>query len=65
MLELIIILQMAVGKPQEALITSFLLVFNAIAGFTQENKAKKIIAILRQKLQFNHYGLKVHRLPVD
>ncbi|MBS0655989.1 MAG: hypothetical protein JSR46_09445, partial [Verrucomicrobia bacterium] len=51
MLELIFVLQLYLSKFDEALITFFLLVFNAVIGFSQEEKAKKILALLRAKLQ--------------
>ncbi|MBS0637486.1 MAG: plasma-membrane proton-efflux P-type ATPase [Verrucomicrobia bacterium] len=51
MLELILILQIVLLKYDEACITLFLLVFNAVVGFSQEEKAKKVLALLRNKLQ--------------
>ncbi len=50
MLEITLILEIALAKWPEAIIIAILLVFNAILGFSQEQKAQKALALLREKL---------------
>ena len=50
MLEFTIILEFFLGKYFEAYVILGLLVFNAIIGFIQEEKAGSAIALLKQKL---------------
>jgi H+-transporting ATPase len=50
MLELIVLLEIYLGKDVEAIVIGALLVFNAILSFTQENRAQSALALLRQKL---------------
>lgn len=50
MLEVTIILQLALGKPDEAAVIAVLLVVNAVLGFLQEGRANKALALLRQRL---------------
>jgi H+-transporting ATPase len=50
MLEATIILELILGKHPEAIIISFLLVFNAGLDFVQENRAHNALALLRKRL---------------
>lgn len=50
MLEITIILQLALGKPDEAGVIAVLLVVNAVMGLIQEGRASKALALLRQRL---------------
>ncbi len=50
MLEITLILEIALAKWPEATIIALLLVFNAILGFSQEQKAQKALALLREQL---------------
>ncbi|ADE10403.1 plasma-membrane proton-efflux P-type ATPase [Sideroxydans lithotrophicus] len=50
MLEATIALQFALGKTDEAAIIALLLVFNAVLGFAQENRANNALALLRKRL---------------
>jgi|SRR5579875_630367 len=50
MLEVTIGLQLVLGRPIEALIIAALLVFNAVLGFLQENRASNALALLRRRL---------------
>jgi len=50
MLETTIILQLALNKYVDAIITSALLLVNAIISFTQEGSAQASLALLRKKL---------------
>lgn len=50
MLEATIALQFALGKADEAAIITVLLVFNAVLGFTQENRANSALALLKKRL---------------
>ncbi|MDD5404624.1 MAG: plasma-membrane proton-efflux P-type ATPase [Sulfuricella sp.] len=50
MLEVTIILQLVLGKPDEAAVIAVLLVVNAVLGFLQEGRANKALALLRQRL---------------
>ncbi|HKB58530.1 MAG TPA: plasma-membrane proton-efflux P-type ATPase [Gallionellaceae bacterium] len=51
MLEVTIALQLVLGKPDEAVIIAALLVFNAILGFVQENRANNALALLKNRLE--------------
>ncbi len=50
MLELIIVLQLTLGKFTQAWIIFILLVFNAALSFFQEDKAKKALLLLKRRL---------------
>src|SRR5579863_512274 len=50
MLEATLIFQLALGKPLDALITTSLLLVNAVISFFHENDAQAALAALRQKL---------------
>lgn len=50
MLEATIALQFALGKPSEAAIITVLLIFNAVLGFAQENRANNALALLKKRL---------------
>ncbi len=50
MLELTIVLQLALGKADEAAVIAVLLVVNAVLSFLQEGRANKALALLRQRL---------------
>lgn len=50
MLEVTIMLQLALGKPDEAAVIAVLLVVNAMLGYLQEGRANKALALLRQRL---------------
>jgi H+-transporting ATPase len=50
MLEIIIILEIALQKPFEAIIISILLIFNASLSFFQEDRAKKALLLLKKRL---------------
>ena len=50
MLEATIALQFVLGKPDEAAIITVLLVFNAVLGFAQENRANNALALLKKRL---------------
>ncbi|QIK38707.1 plasma-membrane proton-efflux P-type ATPase [Caldichromatium japonicum] len=50
MLEITIILQIAIGKPDEAAVIAVLLVVNAVLGYLQEGRANKALTLLRQRL---------------
>ncbi|MGB9094743.1 MAG: plasma-membrane proton-efflux P-type ATPase, partial [Gallionella sp.] len=49
-LEATIALQFALGKASEAGIIAILLVFNAVLGFAQENRANNALALLKKRL---------------
>jgi H+-transporting ATPase len=51
MLELVIALQLALGRELEALVISVLLVFNASVALLQERRAQDALALLRKSLQ--------------
>ena len=53
MLEVTIGLEWFLGKHFEAYVVGGLLVFNAILGFTQEEKANAALELLKQKLKVN------------
>lgn len=53
MLELAIILDLALGRWVEAIIIIAWLVFSALLGFYQENRAQQALALLRQRLIIN------------
>jgi H+-transporting ATPase len=50
MLEVTVVLQLALGKADEAAVIAILLVFNALLSFFQENRANRALALLRQRL---------------
>ncbi len=50
MLEATIALQFALDKADEAAIITVLLVFNAVLGFAQENRANNALALLKKRL---------------
>jgi len=50
MLEATIVLQLVLGKPDEAAVIAVLLVVNAVLGYLQEGRANKALALLRQRL---------------
>ncbi|HTX79103.1 MAG TPA: plasma-membrane proton-efflux P-type ATPase [Longilinea sp.] len=50
MLELTILLELYLGKNVEAIVIGWLLVFNAILSFMQENRAQNALALLRDRL---------------
>jgi H+-transporting ATPase len=50
MLEVTVILQLALGKRDEAAVITVLLVVNGVLGFLQEGRANKALALLRQRL---------------
>ncbi|HEX8978629.1 MAG TPA: plasma-membrane proton-efflux P-type ATPase [Parasulfuritortus sp.] len=50
MLEATILLQLALGKTDEATVIAVLLVVNAVLGFIEEGRAGKALALLRQRL---------------
>ncbi|MHB9101418.1 MAG: plasma-membrane proton-efflux P-type ATPase [Sulfuricella sp.] len=50
MLEVTIVLQLVLGKPDEAAVIAVLLVVNAVLSFLQEGRANKALALLRQRL---------------
>ncbi len=51
MLEAAIVLQLVLGKPDEAIVMAVLLGFNAILGFSQEQRANRALELLRSKLE--------------
>ena len=51
LLESTFILQMTLGKTNEAVITFCLLVFNALVGYMQERKAQSALSLLRKQLK--------------
>ncbi|MGG1948053.1 plasma-membrane proton-efflux P-type ATPase [Trinickia sp. NRRL B-1857] len=53
MLEAVIALQMLLHRGQEALVILFLLAFNALVAFIQEQRAQDALALLRRQLQVN------------
>jgi H+-transporting ATPase len=53
MLEVTFALEIAMGKPMEAIIIALLLVGNAVLGFVEEGKAQAALEILRHRLEIN------------
>ncbi len=53
MLEAVVVLQLLLGRAQEALVIGFLLVFNAAVAYLQERRAQDALALLRKRLQVN------------
>lgn len=53
MLELAIVLDLVLGRWIEAIIIASWLVFSALLGFHNENKAQKALALLKQRLVIN------------
>ena len=58
MLEIAVILQLALGKRDEAAVIVVLLVFNAVMGFLQEGRAGKALDLLRQRLNIQARALR-------
>ena len=50
MLEVTVVLELLLGRTVEAIVIGFLLVFNAILSFVQENRAQNALAMLRRRL---------------
>ena len=50
MLEATVVLQLALGKSDEAIVIAALLVVNALLSFAQEARADRALALLKQKL---------------
>ena len=53
MLEATIILQLIIGKIEEAIVITLLLVFNSLLSFFQEERANKTLALLKEHLAIN------------
>ena len=53
MLEAAVILDLILGRWVEAIVIGALLVFNGFLGFTQEGRAQRAVALLRQRLMIN------------
>jgi H+-transporting ATPase len=53
MLELVVLIDLILGKWVEAAVVAALVVLNAIMGFRQKGQAQKALALLRQHLQIN------------
>jgi H+-transporting ATPase len=53
MLEVTIILQLIIGKIEEAIIITALLIFNSLLSFFQEERANKALTILKKHLAIN------------
>jgi H+-transporting ATPase len=53
MLEVVILLQLALGRALEAVVIAALLVFNGVVAQLQERRAKNALALLRQRLHVN------------
>lgn len=53
MLEATIILQLIIGKIEEAIIITLLLIFNSLLSFFQEERANKTLALLKKHLAIN------------
>lgn len=51
LLEIIIVLQISLGKYPESIVIGLLLVFNAIVSFVEENKAQMAVALLKKQLE--------------
>jgi H+-transporting ATPase len=51
MLEAVIVLQLILGKTEEAAIIAVLLVVNALLGFLQESRANRALALLKGRLE--------------
>ena len=51
MLEVTFVLELALGKPAEAIVIALLLVLNSTLSFSQENRAKRALELLQSKLQ--------------
>jgi H+-transporting ATPase len=58
MLEATVLLQLAMGKRDEAFIIAILLVFNAILSFKQEDRANKALALLKGRLEIQVRALR-------
>lgn len=58
LLEMIIVLEVALGKYHEAWIISALLLFNASLSFFQEKKAKKAVSLLKSRLDVQARALR-------
>ncbi len=53
LLELVVIIDLVLGKWVEATVVAALVVVNAIIGFKQQSQARKALALLRQHLRIN------------
>ncbi|MGC2458334.1 MAG: plasma-membrane proton-efflux P-type ATPase [Gallionellaceae bacterium] len=60
MLEATIALQFGLGKIDEAAIIAALLIFNAVLGFAQENRANNALALLKKRLAIQVRVLRDH-----
>lgn len=58
MLEATIVLELLLGKLDEAVIIGALLVFNSILGFLQESQANRALALLRSRLSVQARALR-------
>ena len=58
MLEAALLLELAFGKTLNAVIIAFLLIFNAVLGFFQEQKASGAVELLKKKLQVTARALR-------
>ena len=61
MLEVTVILQLVLGKPDEAAVIAVLLLVNAVLSFLQEGRANKALALLRQRLNIQSRVLRDER----
>lgn len=53
MLEITIVLQLVIGKIEEAIIVTLLLVFNSCLSFFQEERTNKALSLLKARLTIN------------
>src|SRR5579863_8653621 len=51
MLELVIVMQLALGKADEAVVIAILLVVNAAIGFVEEGRADQALRLLKSRLE--------------
>jgi H+-transporting ATPase len=58
MLEAAVALQLALGKPDEAIVIAMLLVLNALLSFFQEQRANQALALLKQRLSVTTRALR-------
>jgi len=64
MLELTVILQLVIGKFNEAIIITALLLFNSFLSFFQEERANKTLALLKKQLAINTRVLRDNKWQV-